>query len=86
MKKSAFVRARIEPNLKQQAENILHELGISPTQAVTMLYKHVAREHNWPIDLKIPNQITINTFEDSDNSKNLVKSKTADEMFEKLGI
>ena len=35
MSKIAFIRARVEPELKETAENVLHELGITPTQAVT---------------------------------------------------
>ena len=55
MSKAAFIRARIEPELKFMAEGILTELGITPTQAITMLYKRIARDHEWPIELKIPN-------------------------------
>jgi DNA-damage-inducible protein J len=49
MSKSVFVRARMEPDLKKQAEYILGEFGITPTQAVTMLYKYLARRHEWPV-------------------------------------
>jgi DNA-damage-inducible protein J len=76
----------MEPNLKQEAENILYELGISPTQAITMLYKHVAREQDWPTNLKIPNQKTIDTFNDTDNLNGLTKSSSLADMWNKLGI
>lgn len=58
MNKSAFIRVRVEPTLKNEAEGILQELGISPTQAITMLYKRIARDHKWPLELKIPNEKT----------------------------
>jgi DNA-damage-inducible protein J len=86
MTKSAFVRARVEPELKEEAETILHELGISPTQAVTMLYKYVAHEHKWPTTIKIPNAKTSRTFKNTDNKVGLVVSKDIKEMFKKLGI
>jgi DNA-damage-inducible protein J len=86
MKKISFVRARIEPSLKEEVENILHELGISPSQAITMLYKHVALRHEWPLDLKIPNKLTKETFGLTDSSKELVRATSSEDMFKKLGI
>lgn len=86
MTKSAFIRARVEPKLKEEAENVLDELGITPTQAVTMLYKYVAREHKWPTTIKIPNAVTLKTFESTDNKIGLIASNNTKEMFKKLGI
>lgn len=86
MKKTSFVRARIEPVLKDEAEHVLDELGITPTQAVTMLYKYVAREHKWPVPTRVLTAETEQTFKDTDRGIGLVKSKTIDDMFKKLGI
>lgn len=86
MLKSSFVRARIEPEIKTEAEYILHEMGISPSQAIVMLYKYLAREHKWPVPLNIPNAKTIKTFKDTDNKVGLTHSKDSKEMFKKLGI
>ncbi|MEY4464019.1 MAG: DNA protein [Pseudomonadota bacterium] len=86
MTKSAFIRARVEPELKEEAESVLDELGITPTQAVTMLYKYVAREHKWPTTIKIPNAVTLKTFESTDNKVELITSKSIKEMFKKLDI
>lgn len=41
MAKSAFVRVRIEPELKENAEHILKELGIRPSDAINMFYHQV---------------------------------------------
>lgn len=46
--KTDFVRARIEPELKQHVHAIFDELGVTPTQAITMFYKLVEREHGVP--------------------------------------
>ncbi|AAY61186.1 addiction module antitoxin, RelB/DinJ family protein [Rickettsia felis str. Pedreira] len=86
MTKSAFIRARVDPELKEEAENVLDELGITPTQAVTMLYKYVAREHKWPTTIKIPNAVTLKTFESTDNKIGLIASNNTKKMFKKLGI
>ncbi len=86
MSKAAFIRARVEPKLKTNAENVLNELGITPTQAITMLYKRIAREHEWPLELKIPNAKTRKALEEADKGIGLIKCKDVDDMFKKLGI
>ena len=86
MSKEAFIRARIEPELKIIAENVLHDLGITPTQAVTMLYKRVAREQAWPMELKIPNEETRRVMEETDKGIGLIRSKNITDLFEQLGI
>jgi len=70
MAKTAFIRARVNQALKSEAEHILEEFGITPTQAVTILYKYIAREHKWPIPLKIPNNKTLKTFKATDKKMN----------------
>jgi DNA-damage-inducible protein J len=86
MSKSATVRARVEPKLKQEAESVFEELGLSVTQAVTLFYRQVTLRKGLPFDVVIPNATTLKTFEDTDSGRNLVVCKDADEMFEKLGI
>lgn len=56
MSKTAYIRARIEPDLKIEAEEIFSEFGITASQVITMLYKQVTRKHEIPFDLSIPNK------------------------------
>lgn len=86
MSKTTFVRARMEPQLKIEAEKILDVLGITPTQAVHMLYKQVVLQRSWPFDLKIPNEETEKALHDSNARLGLVECTSIDDMFEKLGI
>lgn len=86
MRKTDFVRARIEPDLKTIAESILEELGITPTQAVNMLYRRVARDHGWPLELKVPNQATRLTLDQTDQSIDLNLASDCDDLFRQLGI
>lgn len=53
MSKSAYIRARIEPDLKIQAEAIFQELGVTATQVITMLYRQVLRNREIPLDLNL---------------------------------
>lgn len=83
---TAFIRARIEPELKYEAENVLHELGITPTQAIKMLYKRIARDHEWPLELKIPNTETRKAFEETDRGVGLKDAKDIKDLFNDLDI
>jgi addiction module RelB/DinJ family antitoxin len=53
--KTATVRARIEPGVKEEAERILEELGLSPTQALVAFYRAIIRQRGLPFALREPN-------------------------------
>ena len=86
MNKSATVRARIEPNLKNKAEKVFRELGLSTTQAINLFYRQVELRNGLPFDVVIPNKTTRRTFSDTDAGKDLILCEDADDMFKKLGI
>lgn len=52
--KSANLYARIEPDVKEQAENILSALGIPASNAINMFYKQIILQKGIPFDVKIP--------------------------------
>lgn len=54
MAKSANLYARIEPDLKAQAEEILAALGIPASNAITMFYKQIILQNGLPFELKLP--------------------------------
>ena len=54
MAKSANLYVRIEPELKEQAENILAALGIPVSNAITMFYKQIILHNGLPFDVKLP--------------------------------
>ena len=86
MRKSAMVRARLEPELKERAEKILGMLGLNATQAITLFYRQVELRDGLPFDVAIPNATTKRTFEATDAGRDLVICEDADDMFKKLGI
>jgi addiction module RelB/DinJ family antitoxin len=55
--KTANLYARIEPDVKNQAESILEELGIPASSAITMFYKQIILHRGLPFDVKLPPQI-----------------------------
>jgi len=86
MSKSAMVRARLEPELKDHAENIFYRLGLNATQAITMFYKQVELRDGLPFNVAIPTTTTKRTFQASDAGRDLVVCENAEDMFSKLGI
>ena len=54
MAKSANLYARIEPDLKEQAESILAALGIPASNAITMFYRQIVMQRGMPFDVKLP--------------------------------
>lgn len=54
MAKSANLYARIEPEVKEQAEMILDELGIPASGAINMFYKQVILQRGLPFEVKLP--------------------------------
>ena len=86
MSKTAMVRARVEPDLKDHAETVFHRLGLNATQAITMFYKQVELRDGLPFDVVVPTTTTKRTFEASEAGRNLVVCEDADDMFRKLGI
>ena len=48
------VYARIETSLKENAEGILAQLGISPSEAIKMLYSQIVLVKGMPFQSKLP--------------------------------
>ena len=84
MHKVATVNTRIEPKLKNQAEAILHKVGLTSAEAVRLFYMQVCLHKGLPFDVRIPNKETIKAMSDADKRKTH-KSKSTDELFKDLG-
>ncbi|MCM1263479.1 MAG: type II toxin-antitoxin system RelB/DinJ family antitoxin [Butyrivibrio sp.] len=54
MAKSANLYARIEPDVKEQAESILSALGIPASNAINMFYKQIILQKGLPFEVKLP--------------------------------
>ena len=54
MAKSANLYARIEPDVKAQAEQILATLGIPASNAINMFYKQIILQRGLPFEVKLP--------------------------------
>ncbi len=50
----ATVYARIDTKLKENAEEILSQLGITPSAAIQMLYSQIVLTRSLPLNLHLP--------------------------------
>ena len=65
---NATVRARVDGNLKQEVEEILKEIGLSTSQAITLFLKRIKYEKGIPFELKVPNATTIQAMEEAEQN------------------
>lgn len=84
MSKTTFVRARIEPSLKEETENILKELGLSVSEAITLFYKQITFNKGLPFEVKLPNPTTIAAMKDALEDKNLNTYSNLSELMNKF--
>lgn len=58
MPANAFVRARIDGQLKDEAETVLNYFGLTISDAVRMTLTRIAHDKALPLELKVPNAET----------------------------
>ncbi|MCD8078821.1 MAG: type II toxin-antitoxin system RelB/DinJ family antitoxin [Lachnospiraceae bacterium] len=56
MVNTTAVYARIDTDLKESAEGILSQLGITPSSAIQMLYSQIVLRGGMPFDLRLPSK------------------------------
>ncbi len=86
MAATAFVRARIDEKIRDEAAMVLADLGLTVSDVVRMTLTRVAKDKALPLDLKVPNAETRAAMEESrtlvQSNKNAFNS--ADALFETL--
>jgi DNA-damage-inducible protein J len=58
MSKTEIVRARIEPELKRDAEAVLKKIGLTPSEAITLFLTQVKLTNGLPFPVRVPNKAT----------------------------
>lgn len=86
MAQSAFVRARVDQDLKDEAARVLDHFGLTVSDIVRMTLKRVAQDGAVPFELKIPNDETEAAMREAERNVRLKRQrfKTADELFDDL--
>lgn len=66
-----MIHARMEPKVKRDAENILSELGINHTQAITIFYKKMILKKGLPFALNLEQNDTPENYTKIKSKKHL---------------
>ena len=83
--KTASARALIDPKLKEEAEAILNDLGLSVSKSIELYYRQIIAHRGLPFELQIPNKKTMKAIENSRLGKGKSFS-SAKELYDDLGI
>jgi DNA-damage-inducible protein J len=70
MAKTETVRARVEPELKRDAEAVLRKIGLSSSEAITLFLTHVKLANGLPFPLRVPNRQTRQAIRRARSGKN----------------
>lgn len=74
MAATAFVRARIDEKIRDEAATVLAEMGLTVSDVVRMTLTRVAKDKALPLELRIPNAETRAAMEES---RAMMKSREA---------
>jgi len=85
MAKTAMTHARLTPEVKEKAETILRELGISISSAYEMFYRQIIAHRGLPFDPRLPNETSIQAMEAAREGKDKVYGSVK-EMFNNMEI
>lgn len=85
MTQSAVIHARIDLATKEATERVLNSLGMTPTEAVRLLYRQIALRGDFPLELKVPNALTAKTLTEADRGEGLEEFSSLDELADSWG-
>ena len=80
MNQTATVHARIDSTTKKRAEAILKQIGMTPTEAVRLLYRQIALRGEFPIELRVPNALTTNVLNKSDRDEEIERFESLEDL------
>jgi DNA-damage-inducible protein J len=86
MAKTAVITTRIEPEIKEEAETILAQLGLTMSQAMSMYIRQLVLRRGLPFTVNIPNQETMEAIQESLEPEKLPGFDNLDDLFEDLEI
>lgn len=86
MAKTATARARVEPDVKREAEKILADCGLNASQAINLFYRQVILERGMPFPIRSFNEETRRVLKNSEQGIEVEQFDSADALFEDLGI
>jgi DNA-damage-inducible protein J len=82
--KEAYTNARVDRQLKERAEKVLAQVGVSTTDAVTMMLHQIVLQRGLPFEVRIPNRETIAAIEEIEAGGGEVSTASTREVFDNI--
>ena len=86
----ATVTARVDENVKKEAETLFKKMGLNMSTAMNLFLKKCILEQGIPFELKVPNKETLKAMQETEDilSCKIERKgyKSAEELFEDLGV
>jgi DNA-damage-inducible protein J len=78
MARTSNITARVEPELKEQAEQVLDQLGIPMSSAIGLFLRQVVLQRGIPFEMKLPQHqlVSIESLTEAQLSAELEKGMT----------
>lgn len=88
---NSLIQARVDSKVREDAENIMDQLGISINEAIRMFLMQVIIHKGIPFKPTLkpeyePNEMLQQVIADVENKKDLTRYKDTDEMWHDLGL
>jgi DNA-damage-inducible protein J len=84
MPKEAYINARVDKRLKAKAEKVLSHVGITTTDAITMLLHQIVLRKGLPFDARIPNEETVAALAELAAGKGEISTDSARRTFDRV--
>jgi DNA-damage-inducible protein J len=86
MAKTTTIRARVEPDLKSEVDEILTALGLTASEAIQLLYRQIRLRQGLPFDVRLPNELTARTLKRSRAGKGVKHFVLKKALYADLGL
>ena len=81
MSQTAVIHARIDPDTKAATERVLDAIGLTPTEAIRLLYRQIAMRGEFPVELRIPNVETATALAKADRGEDIETFNNTDDLY-----
>ncbi|GHU82593.1 XRE family transcriptional regulator [Clostridia bacterium] len=61
MAKSSSIYTRVEPAVKEQAEQVLSQLGIPMSNAINLFLRQIVLQKGIPFEMKLPQRVPLDS-------------------------
>ena len=68
-RKDSVVRARIRTDIKEEAQEVLDNLGLTMSDAIQILFRAIAKNKRLPDEFLVPNETTLAAMSEIEASR-----------------